>query len=55
MAAAAAAAAGDAAAAQPGGHRFGAGIRHFFADLFGAADNAESSRYNAAYRAASMY
>lgn len=42
------AAAGDAAAAQPGGHRFGAGIRHFFADLFGAADNAESSRYNAA-------
>lgn len=46
--AATAPAAGDAAAAQPGGHRFGAGIRHFFADLFGAADNAESSRYNAA-------
>lgn len=41
-------AAGDAAAAQRAGHRFGAGIRHFFADLFGAADTAESSRYNAA-------
>ena len=44
----AAPAAGAAAAAHPGGHRFGAGIRHFFADLFGADDSAASSRYNAA-------
>lgn len=42
------AAAGAADTQHESGHHFGASIRHFFADLFGADDNAESSRYNAA-------